>query len=417
MPDLSLVPLTALSPEVQHLISTFLNPPKVIPAGCGTSGLPRDWRGLAQVCSIGGELMPAIASHADPTKRILDIVQTKSQNFTLKSLQDALKSLERWDILEDSEPLLERDALLYMERLKKSQETAEGNDYSADAEILTFDDQFRIERGEGKQHYDAFLLYANEDEEFAQEMIENLEKKNHLKLCLKERDLVPGLSFEHEAIMRLISERCNRLITIISPDFFKSPANKFFLNYAQASGIDKRQERKIIPCVYKNCELPPQLTYYSKIYYKQVSPDFFWDKLTRSMKAIQSVQNAQMFTKNSSDSKAKSSNSTKNTPLQEPKKKVEKNPPVETSKAVNGLKNRVLLPWKRRENAELSEKPNKKGEKLVTQDPIPKLPSLDGLDSLSCVTSSANTTTKKSKKNKKFLGNYVKKVQSLLTKS
>lgn len=130
------------------------------------------------------------------------------------------------------------------------------------------DDQFRIERGEGKQHYDAFLLYADEDEEFAQEMIENLETKNNLKvtamfhslnihylktehteyefkynnllffqLCLKERDLVAGISFEHEAIMRLISERCNRLITIISPDFLKSPANKFFVNYAQATGI------------------------------------------------------------------------------------------------------------------------------------------------------------------------------------
>lgn len=57
------------------------------------------------------------------------------------------------------------------------------------------------------------------------------------QLCLKERDLVAGISFEHEAIMRLISERCNRLIAIISPDFLKSPANKFFMNYAQATGI------------------------------------------------------------------------------------------------------------------------------------------------------------------------------------
>lgn len=98
----------------------------------------RDWRGLAQVCSIGGELVPAIASDADSTKRILNIVQTKSQNFSLKSLQDALESLERWDILEDSEPLLERDAKLYIERLEKSQATAEENDYSADADVLTF---------------------------------------------------------------------------------------------------------------------------------------------------------------------------------------------------------------------------------------------------------------------------------------
>lgn len=82
--------------------------------------------------------MPAIASDPDPTKRILDIVQTKSKNFTLKSLQDALESLERWDILEDSEPLLDRDAMLYIERLEKSQATTEPNDYSTDADVLTF---------------------------------------------------------------------------------------------------------------------------------------------------------------------------------------------------------------------------------------------------------------------------------------
>lgn len=59
------------------------------------------------------------------------------------------------------------------------------------------------------------------------------------QLCVKDRDLIAGVTFEHEAIMTLISERCNRLIVIISSNFLKSPANKFFLNYAQALGIGK----------------------------------------------------------------------------------------------------------------------------------------------------------------------------------
>lgn len=105
--------------------------------------------------------------------------------------------------------------------------------------FLFSDDQFRIERGEQMQHYDAFLLYADEDTEFAMEMVDHLEKQNNLKLCLKDRDLMAGMSFEHEAIIRLISERCNRLITILSPEFLESPANKFFVNFAQANSIGK----------------------------------------------------------------------------------------------------------------------------------------------------------------------------------
>lgn len=58
-----------------------------------------------------------------------------------------------------------------------------------------------------------------------------------MQLCLKDRDLVAGITFEHEAVMKIIDERCNRVLIIISPSFLVSAANKFFLNYAQALGI------------------------------------------------------------------------------------------------------------------------------------------------------------------------------------
>lgn len=61
--------------------------------------------------------------------------------------------------------------------------------------------------------------------------------KFFLQLCVKDRDLISGATFEHEAVMQLISERCNRLLVVLSPNFLNSPANKFFLNYAQAVGI------------------------------------------------------------------------------------------------------------------------------------------------------------------------------------
>lgn len=55
------------------------------------------------------------------------------------------------------------------------------------------------------------------------------------QLCTKD-DLIGG-QFEHEVVMNLIADRCNRLIVIVSPAFFESPANTFFTNFAQAIAI------------------------------------------------------------------------------------------------------------------------------------------------------------------------------------
>lgn len=58
------------------------------------------------------------------------------------------------------------------------------------------------------------------------------------QLCEKSRDLLGG-TISHDAILRLIRDRCNRLIVIVSPAFLESRANTFFMTYAQALGIGK----------------------------------------------------------------------------------------------------------------------------------------------------------------------------------
>lgn len=132
-----------------------------------------------------------------------------------------------------------------------------------------------------KQTYDAFVLFADHDLEFATELIENLETSG-IKLCVKDRDLVAG-SFEHEAVMKLISERCNRMIVLISPEFLKSSANKFFVNFAQSLGIHQRR-RKIIPCLIRSCILPPTLSYYFVLNYERSGKLYdFWVKLKESI--------------------------------------------------------------------------------------------------------------------------------------
>lgn len=102
--------------------------------------------------------------------------------------------------------------------------------------ILTIDDVKNIEEGLPLQTYDAFVLFDDDDIMFATQLIEKLEKEYKLKLCVTVRDLVGG-TLEFDATTRLITERCNRMIVIISPAFFESQANKFFVMFAGALGI------------------------------------------------------------------------------------------------------------------------------------------------------------------------------------
>lgn len=276
--DLSKVPLVALSVRTKEVISTLLNPTKVIPT---ENGLPRDWRGLAHSSNLSGEILPLLMSHSDPSAYILSIWQEKQKDITIKDLQLALEEIDRWDIIDDTLELFEKDAAKYL----ASEESAEVVKNEIDKKILTVDDIYRVRKGLKNQYYDAFLLYADEDDDFAMMTVEKLEKQYNLKLCLKDRDLIGGITFEHQAVMTLISERCNRLIVIISSNFLKSPANDFFLSYAQGSGIYKG-ERKIIPCIFGQCELPRQLNYMFVLDYKRGSLYNFWERLRDSVETV-----------------------------------------------------------------------------------------------------------------------------------
>jgi len=48
--------------------------------------------------------------------------------------------------------------------------------------------------------------------------------------------------FEYQSIIRLISDRCNWLITIVSNDFLNSPWNRFIMNYTQSLAIGKQYD-------------------------------------------------------------------------------------------------------------------------------------------------------------------------------
>ncbi|OAD53744.1 Myeloid differentiation primary response protein MyD88 [Eufriesea mexicana] len=425
--DLSTVPLVALSIESKQVISSLLNPPKVIPS---ENGLPRDWRGLAHLCKLGGEIMPLLISHPDPATYILTAWEQKEKSTTLKDFQTLLEEIDRWDILDDTLELFERDGERYLEQLQKSQISAEVITNNIDTKVLTVG---KLRQGLENQYYDAFLLYADEDVNFANEMVDKLENEYNLKLCLKDRDLIGGVTFEHEAVMTLISERCDRLIVIVSPNFLKSSANKFFLNYAQALGIDKRQ-RKVIPCLYEKCQLPPQLEYMVILDYNRVGLYNFWKKLRDSVETTNKINESANISPvkenhhNTSDTYNKSEKDKENTKdvesleiqklqLQDSKEAFNMKENLNHSEfdsihhSKDNHKKHNFLQWTKRKLSKKGED-NKKEYTPITG--TVSLPSIENLDSLS-----TSTDLMEKKPKTKFINKYVKKVQlkKILVKS
>ncbi|XP_018357243.1 PREDICTED: myeloid differentiation primary response protein MyD88 isoform X2 [Trachymyrmex septentrionalis] len=413
--DLSTVPLVAVTVASRQVIATMLNPVKVLPSD---NGLPRDWRGLAHQLEFSSKFVSMLVSHSDPTMRIFtELTDKNKKDFTIKDFQTMMEQMDRWDVIDDTEALFQSDAERYLEYQQRAQMSADPMDECTDKKILTLDDIHRLKQGLASQYYDAFLLYAEEDIVFVKEMIEKLEIQFKLKLCLKDRDLVAGLEFEHEAVMELISERCNRLLIIVSPNLMKHSANKFFLNYTQALSIEKRQ-RKIIPCIYKSCELPFQLKYIFNLDYNRKGLFDFWGRLRDSIQTSNSTATSSTQIGNSSimqeTTEIKKTFSDKyidepyitqktNEALKFPQQKSENCKDEVIAKAisdietlnVNNKKNKTLLRWEKI-TSNLKMKQTKKSDQLTTEAIVQNLPSVDNLDSLDL---SSTHVYKKKKKN------------------
>ncbi|XP_011167340.1 myeloid differentiation primary response protein MyD88 [Solenopsis invicta] len=415
--DLSTVPLVATTVVSRQVIATMLNPMKVLPSD---NGLPRDWRGLAHLLELSPELVSLLVSHSDPLMHMFTLLEKNQKNITIKNFQVMMEQMDRWDIIDDTEALFESDAERYLEHQQRAQVSAEPIDECADQEILTLGDIHRLKQGLETQYYDAFLLYAEEDIDFATEMVDKLETQFNLKLCLKDRDLVAGVEFEHEAVMKLISERCNRLLIIVSPSFLKSSANKFFLNYTQALSIEKRQ-RKIIPCIYKSCELPLQLKYIFNLDYNRKGLYDFWGKLRDSIQAPNSLATSSSIQEGKNSVIQESTEVKKILPdkyndilhitqktneetLKYPQEKSEncetivKASDIKTLN-VSGKKNKTLLSWNKI-TSNWKTKQTKKNNQLSTEALVQNLPSVDNLsvDSLDL----SSTHEYKEKKTKLF---------------
>lgn len=67
--------------------------------------MSRDWRGLAHLLELNGEIMSLLVSHSDPTTYMLTMLEKNKKNITIKNFQTMMEEMDRWDIIDDTEAI------------------------------------------------------------------------------------------------------------------------------------------------------------------------------------------------------------------------------------------------------------------------------------------------------------------------
>ena len=127
----------------------------------------------------------------------------------------------------------------YNSNLIGSPKSLQPLDKKNDCDLLTTDDFVRRNQGLGVQTYDAFVLYVDDDIEYATELISVLEREYNLKLCVRDREIRCSFLFDYSKIMKLISERCKKVVIIITEAFLRSDIHRYFFIYANSLSIRK----------------------------------------------------------------------------------------------------------------------------------------------------------------------------------
>jgi len=265
-----------LRPSTVDALSIQLNPIKFLRSESNTL---RDWRGVYEATHIRSPIVyEKIKQSADPFKQLLE--QWKHyEDATVSNLVTILEHIDRFDAIHDNQQSIEQD-LRYANSLlvkKGLSLQAVENEVAGSERVLTYDDIAMLKRSKGVARYDILILHADEDVSFADHMATVLEQQN-IKVCLKDRDLLVG-TMELDAVTKLISERCNKVAVILTPEFFNSTANKFYSSLAQSRAITENK-RSFLPIVRRHTELPNNISMLTKLSADPNSKNpYFWRKL------------------------------------------------------------------------------------------------------------------------------------------
>ncbi|KAK3577902.1 hypothetical protein CHS0354_008296 [Potamilus streckersoni] len=93
--------------------------------------------------------------------------------------------------------------------------------------------------------YDSFICYANEDVSFVRdEIIPRLEGQDGLRLCLADREFIPGVSISENIVNAIVESRTS--IFIMTSSFLRSHWCKYEINIARVNSIEKDTDSMIM---------------------------------------------------------------------------------------------------------------------------------------------------------------------------
>ncbi|KAI8038349.1 myeloid differentiation primary response protein MyD88 [Drosophila gunungcola] len=304
-------PLSELGIETRTQLSRMLNRKKVLRS---EEGYQRDWRGISELAKQKGFVDENANNPMDLV--LISWSQRSPQTAKVGHLESFLGIIDRWDVCDDIQENLAKDTQRFILKQEQRQTSLmeacppspsdcleTNNNYSSSSnntmgqsvQILSDEDQRCVQMGQPLPRYDACVLYAEADIDYAIEIMNVLESERYnLRLFLRHRDMLMGVPFEHVQLSHFMATRCNKLIVVLTEEFLRSPENTYLVNFTQKIQIEN-QSRKIIPILYKpDMHIPLTLGIYTHLMYGKDCKLFnLWDKLANSLHATQSTRQAQ----------------------------------------------------------------------------------------------------------------------------
>lgn len=131
--------------------------------------------------------------------------------------------------------------------------------------------------------YDVFISHSSKDVTFATEIQTELESQD-FKCCIHIRDFTPGETILDNISNAIYGSRVT--LAILSPDFVESEWCNSELQQALTRSM---RDHRVIPILYKNCQIPRELLHRTYIDYENcyVKP-YFWEQLIKVLRPMRS---------------------------------------------------------------------------------------------------------------------------------